>query len=82
MIRELLVETKLSKSELIFPLFMVEGDNIKQEVPSMPGIYRFSVDNLMEEINECVGLGIKTFCLFPAFPESKKDKIPTLTAEH
>ena len=78
-IRELVVETTLAKSDLIYPLFMVQGDNIKQEVPSMPGIFRFSIDNLMEEINECVDLGIKTFCLFPAFPESQKDKYATMS---
>lgn len=78
-IRELVVETTLSKSDLIYPLFMVQGEGIKDEVLSMPGIFRFSVDNLMEEINECVDLGIKTFCLFPAFPESQKDKYATLS---
>jgi len=58
---------------------MVQGQGVKDEVPSMPGIFRFSIDNLMEEINECVDLGIKTFCLFPAFPESQKDKYATLS---
>jgi len=80
-IRELLVETRLSKSDMIFPLFMVEGDNIKQEVSSMPGVYRFSVDNLMDEIVECVNLGIKSFCLFPAFEEKHKDKYATISAD-
>ena len=78
-IRELVVETRLSKSDLIYPLFLVQGDNIKQEVPSMPGIYRFSVDKLMDEINECSNLGIKTVCLFPAFEEKYKDKYATIS---
>jgi len=78
-IRHLVEETTLLKSDLIFPLFMVNGAGIKDEVTSMPGIYRFSVDNLMKEINECVELGIKTFCLFPAFPEDKKDKYATVS---
>lgn len=72
-------ETTLSKSDLIFPLFMVQGQGVREEVASMPGIYRFSVENLMQEINECVELGIKTFCLFPAFPESQKDKYATMS---
>ena len=72
-------ETTLSKSDLIYPLFMVQGQGVKDEVPSMPGIFRFSVDNLMKEIGECVDLGIKTFCLFPAFPESQKDKYATMS---
>ena len=76
-IRNLVEETSLSKKDLIYPLFMVQGENIKDEVASMPGIFRFSVDNLMSEISECVDLGIKTFCLFPAFPENEKDKYAT-----
>jgi len=78
-IRELVVETRLNKSDLIFPLFMVQGNNIKQEISSMPGIYRFSTDKLMDEISECVDLGIKTFCLFPAFDEKFKDKYATIS---
>ena len=78
-IRELLVETRLSKSDLIYPLFMVQGDNIKQEVQSMPGIFRFSVDRLMDEIHECSNLGIKTVCLFPSFEEKFKDKYATVS---
>lgn len=80
-IRELVVETRLSKSDLIYPLFMVDGNNIKQEVASMPGIYRFSVDKLMDEIDECTRLGIKTFCLFPAFEEKYKDKYATISSD-
>ena len=78
-IRDLVCETTIAKSDLIYPLFMVQGEGVRDEVPSMPGIYRFSVDNLMEEISECVDLGIKTFCLFPAFPENQKDKYATLS---
>ena len=80
-IRELVVETRLSKSDLIYPLFMVDGNNIKQEVSSMPGTYRFSIDKLMDEIDECVKLGIKTFCLFPAFEEKYKDKYATISSD-
>lgn len=58
---------------------MVQGTNIKQEISSMPGIYRFSTDKLMDEISECVDLGIKTFCLFPAFDEKYKDKYATIS---
>lgn len=79
-IREMVVETRLSKSDLIYPLFMVDGENIQQEVSSMPGIYRYSVDNLLREINECSDLGIKTFCLFPAFEEKYKDKYASISS--
>jgi porphobilinogen synthase len=78
-VRNLVEETTLSKNDLIFPLFMVDGSGIKQEVPSMPGIYRQSTDILLEEIAECMQLGIKTFCLFPAFEEKLKDKYATIS---
>jgi porphobilinogen synthase len=78
-VRSLVEETTLSKNDLIFPLFMVDGSGIKQEVPSMPGIFRQSTDILLEEIAECMQLGIKTFCLFPAFEEKLKDKYATIS---
>jgi len=78
-IRNLVEETTLSTNDLIFPLFMVDGSGIKEEVPSMPGIYRQSTDLILEEIDECLKLGIKTFCLFPAFEEKYKDKYATIS---
>ena len=78
-VRNLVKETTISKSDLIYPLFMVEGQNVKQEVASMPGIYRFSTEHLLDEINESMKLGLRTFCLFPAFEERKKDKMATIS---
>lgn len=80
-VRALVEETKLSKDDLIFPLFLVDGANVKQEVPSMPGIFRFSQENLLAEIQACMELGIRTFCLFPAFEEKYKDKYATISAD-
>ena len=76
-IRELAQETTLSVSDLILPLFVMEGQHIKQEVTSMPGVYRFSTDTLLEELHEVQDLGIKAICLFPNYPESKKDRYAT-----
>jgi len=76
-IRELVQENNLALSDLIFPLFVMEGQGVKTEVTSMPGIYRFSQDLLLEEIRECVDLGLKTFALFPNLPEARKDKYAT-----
>lgn len=76
-IRELTQETTLSVSDLIFPLFVLEGSGIKSEIKSMPGIFRFSLDTLMDELQEVTDLGIKSICLFPNYPESKKDKVAT-----
>lgn len=73
-IRDLVQETTLQISDFIFPMFVQEGSNLKIEVKSMPGIYRFSPDNLLEELNEVVDLGIRAIDLFPNYPESKKDR--------
>ncbi len=76
-IRDLVQETTLSVNDFIFPMFAMEGSNIKSEIKSMPGIYRFSLDTLLEELKEVTDLGIKSICLFPNYPESKKDKYAT-----
>ncbi|GAA4468333.1 porphobilinogen synthase [Nibrella saemangeumensis] len=76
-IRDLVQETRLEVTDFIFPLFLIEGEKAKTEVESMPGIYRRSLDLLLDEIQECVDLGIKAFDLFPNLPESKKDKYAT-----
>ena len=72
-IRQLVQETTLSVSDLIFPLFVTEGENKAVEVASMPGIFRYSADRLLDEMNACRELGINTFALFPQIGESKKD---------
>ncbi|WP_439582178.1 porphobilinogen synthase [Dyadobacter bucti] len=73
-IRDLVQETTLQVSDFIFPMFVQEGFKQKVEVKSMPGIYRFSLDNLLEELKEVTDLGIKAIDLFPNYPESKKDR--------
>ncbi|WP_080238031.1 porphobilinogen synthase [Spirosoma rigui] len=76
-IRDMVQETRLSVTDFILPLFVMEGQNVRSEVKSMPGIYRLSIDNLLQEVQECVDLGVKTFGLFPNLPEAKKDKYAT-----
>ncbi|MEX2591611.1 MAG: porphobilinogen synthase [Anditalea sp.] len=76
-IRSMVEETRLSVKDFIFPLFLIDGVNQKIEVNSMPGIFRYSLDLMLEEIEACMGLGIMTFDVFPAYPESKKDKYAT-----
>lgn len=76
-IRRMVQETHVSADNLIFPLFIIEGNNQKSEVSSMPGIYRHSVDNLLREIESCLKLGLKAFDLFPNIDESLKDKYAT-----
>ena len=74
-VRNLVEETQLSVKDLIFPMFLVEGSNQKIEVASMPGIYRYSTDLMLKEIEDCMKLGITAVDVFPAYPESKKDKL-------
>ncbi|WP_089681767.1 porphobilinogen synthase [Catalinimonas alkaloidigena] len=76
-IRELVEETTLSVRDLIFPIFLIEGDNQAVAIDSMPGMYRYSPDRLLDEIGACAELGIRTFDVFPSLPESKKDRRAT-----
>ncbi|WP_304517407.1 porphobilinogen synthase [Cecembia rubra] len=76
-IRDMVEETRLSVKDFIFPLFLIDGINQKVEVASMPGIFRLSLDLMLKEIEECLTLGIKAFDIFPAYPETKKDKFAT-----
>lgn len=74
-IRNLVEETKVTVDDFIFPLFLLEGNNEKMEVESMPGIFRYSMDLMLKEIEDCMNLGIKTFDVFPVVPEHYKDKM-------
>lgn len=80
-IRTLVRETVLMKEDLIFPLFIMDGAGVKEEVSSMPGIFRFTPDRLEEEVAMCLELGVKTFCLFPAFDDLLKDSVATISAD-
>jgi porphobilinogen synthase len=66
-------ETHLDKSDLIYPLFVVHGTNVKKEIKSMPGVYQMSVDLLVEECKEVSSLGIPSVLLF-GIPEHKDEK--------
>lgn len=63
-LREMVAETRLSVDDLIYPLFIVEGTNIKREIPSLPQVFHFSVDRLEAEIRELEDLGIRAVLLF------------------
>lgn len=76
-IRNLVTETRLSVSQLIYPLFLVDGKGIKNEVLSLPGNYRFSLDLMLGEIESCMKLGINSFVIFPAVEDSLKDSSAT-----
>lgn len=68
--REMVRESSLDIKDLIYPLFVVEGNNIKKEISSLPGNYHLSLDNLNEEIDELIDLGIRSVILF-GIPDKK-----------
>lgn len=76
-IRNLTTETRLSSEQLIYPLFLVDGSGVKDEVKSLPGNYRWSLDTLLKEIESCLKLGINSFVLFPAVEDNLKDSTAT-----
>ncbi|HIJ78732.1 MAG: porphobilinogen synthase [Desulfobulbaceae bacterium] len=63
-LRALVRETTISPAQLIYPLFVMPGKNVREEVPSMPGVFRMSVDQLAKEAKECMGLGVNNVILF------------------
>ena len=72
-IRNLVAETTLHPHDFIAPLFIEEGENVKSEIPSMPGYFRYSLDTLMSEIQELVEVGIQSVLLFVKEGDDKKD---------
>ena len=78
-IRDMVQETQLGVEHLIYPVFLKDGTNIKEEIPSLPNVYRWSIDLLLPEIEKCLELGIRVFDIFPVIEESLKDKRATLS---
>lgn len=76
-VRDMVKETVLRPQNLIYPLFLVEGEGVKIEVKSLPGNFRWSLDLLLGEIEACLALGIASFVLFPAVDESLKNPTGT-----
>lgn len=75
--RSLVREPKLDVSQLVYPLFVIDGINIKDEIKSLPGNFRMSVDHVLKEIEDCLKSGLSSFILFPVVDDSKKDKKAT-----
>lgn len=70
--RRLMRENRLDVDDLIYPMFVIEGENQREAVPSMPGIERVSIDQLLIEAGQCVQLGIPAIALFPVAGDNKK----------
>ena len=76
-VRSMVRETRLTVDQLVYPLFLVDGEGVKEEVSSLPGNYRWSVDLAFGEIRECLELGITNYILFPSVADELKDKDAT-----
>ena len=74
-IRNMVAETAVNPDALVYPMFVVEGENVKEEIPSMPNQYRFSIDEILKELESCVAVGVKSILLF-GIP-SYKDEMAT-----
>jgi len=70
--RRLMSENKLSSDDLIYPIFVIEGNNKTETISSMPGVERKSIDLLVEEAKQCFELGIPAMAIFPVTPLSAK----------
>jgi porphobilinogen synthase len=71
--RNLVREVSITPHDFIVPLFVVEGKNVKEEIASMPGYYRFSLDLLSKEVKELSSMGLQAVLLFVKVPDSLKD---------
>ena len=74
-IRSLVRETILSPNDFIVPLFVVEGNNVREEIASMQNYFRLSLDNLEKEVKELWKLGLKSVLLFVKVPDNLKDNV-------
>jgi porphobilinogen synthase len=73
--RELACETRLSPGDLIWPLFVLPGKDRCEPVTSLPGVFRWSVDRLLQQVRKAIGFGIPAVALFPVTPNELKDEI-------
>lgn len=73
--RDMVRETKVAKEDLIYPIFVVEADDVKQEVPSMKGVFQISLNRLHEELEEVKAAGIKSVIFF-GIPDEKDPEGP------
>lgn len=76
-VRDLVQETHLTPNDFIVPLFVVEGENIREEIPSMPNYFRYSLDLLKKEVKELYDMGLKSVLVFVKVPEDRKDNAGT-----
>ena len=69
-LRKMVRETRVDKSSLVYPMFVAEGENVKEEIPSMPGQYRYSIDRMEEKLEELMDAGVNSVMFF-GIPDRK-----------
>ncbi|MEZ5495283.1 MAG: porphobilinogen synthase [Gammaproteobacteria bacterium] len=74
-IRDLVAENTLNSSDLIWPVFVLEGENRRESIKSMPGVYRLSQDLLVEKLTKLYSMGLKAVALFPVVTAEKKSEL-------
>ena len=74
-LRALVRESAVSVQDLIYPLFVVDGKGVKNEISSMSGVFQQSIDGILSECKECESLGIKAIILFGVVENAKKDSV-------
>lgn len=80
-IRDLVSEHRLHVSDLIWPLFVIEGDSIQEPIASMPEVYRYSIDKLVEQAHYASSLGIQLIAIFPKIEATLKDEDGSLATD-
>jgi len=73
-VRALIRETRVTTDDLVLPLFIQDGHSVKEEITSLPGTHRWSLDTLLDEIGSCIELGLHSFIMFPKVADALKDK--------
>ncbi|MCR4769957.1 MAG: porphobilinogen synthase [Bacteroidaceae bacterium] len=76
--RDKYADVSVNVKDFIFPYFVVEGQGVKEKIETMPGIYRFSIDTLVEDVKECYALGIDKILLFGVIDDNLKDPVGSL----
>lgn len=74
-IRDLFQETRLDPSKFIAPLFIIDGENQKDPINSMPDVYRLTIDQLLKEVEALIKVGVRSINLFPYIPAERKDAL-------
>lgn len=73
-VRDRYADVSVKKEDLIYPYFVAEGEGVKNEIASMPGVYQFSIDTLLADIADMLSLGINKVLLFGVIPQEEKDE--------